>query len=54
MNPKNHCDDFGQKRRFCYVDIAKMVFFTRISSIFIKVRVNRNGYILNLYQQNIP
>jgi hypothetical protein len=47
-NSKNHCDDFGQKRRFCYVDITKKAIFTRLSSIYAKVRVFKKRLILKI------
>ncbi len=39
MKSKNHCDDLGQKKRFCYVEITKTLIFDCFSSIFAKVRV---------------
>jgi hypothetical protein len=41
MNSKNHCDDFGKKSRFCYLDMTKMTFLGRFSSDLEKVRVSR-------------
>jgi hypothetical protein len=47
MNSKNHCDDFGQKRRFCYLDMTKTLIFDRFSSISSKVRVSEKCEIDN-------
>lgn len=48
MISKNHCDDLAKKRRFCYLDMTKSVFFRLILLIFIKVCVSKN---MNIFKK---
>jgi hypothetical protein len=52
MNSKNHCDDLGQKSRFCYLDRTKKAKNDYFSSFFKKVQVSRKVDFEKICQQD--